>query len=50
MNRVFKVAMSKIVLDQPKVIALIGQVKPVPMAQHMGMKRAESGTGSGTDE
>ena len=30
--------MPKIVLDQPQVIALIGQVKPARMPQHMGMK------------
>ena len=31
--------------------ALIGQLKPARMPQHVGMKRTESGTpGSGTDE
>ena len=51
MNRVFRVAVSKIVLDQPQIVAFIRQVKPARMPQHVGMKRTEAGTpGRGTDE
>ena len=43
-NRVFGVSMPKMVLDQPQVIALIGQIKPTGMPQHVGIRRTESGT------
>ena len=51
MNRVFGVAVPKVILDQPQIIALVGKEKAARVPQQMGMERAQSGpSGGGANE